>query len=650
MRAKVEMKLQNKVEALWARAWRFVTRVPVLASVIFAATFLVYWRTTAPTVLPGDSGEFQFAAWGFWLAHPTGYPFYLLLGGIWQHALQYGDPAFRLNLFSAFLSALAVGVAFLVFWQSTRARGAAFIAALTFAVTPLFWSQATRAEVYALHSLLIALLAWFGILWRATTQKKYALAFALTFGLSLAHHRTTILLLPAFAALFADNLITSHFDARHFAKRALWYGALAAIPLLLYLYIPLRAGATPYATIEIGSAAPIGVFENSPRGWLAVLLGSGFANELRVDAATWDALRELPYQWLAQFNPIGVVAALFGFGALLWQKKFSTAAFVLFGILAFVLFNSVYHIGDIADYYTPIYFFGSLAVAACIAFITQQLRAHEFTRYSTLPTIALLAFFAALPLQNLFTNFLDQDRSQHTQTRTQWATLFAMNLPDDAVLLTNDRDEMTPLYFLQLVEKQKQNWRGVFPKIAPGARYANVLTLTQNMLASGRPVYTLKPLPALRLRYRIEEMENGVWHVRPVAPGAPQVSSNAVIGEALRVRGYSIVEGEPYAGERIVLTLQYELLERLARDYTISVQLFDANENKVAQANDHIPGQGEYPPRQWRVGEILQDEFAIELAPNLETANYKIMLRVYDPSSGEELGELTEVAEIMIEE
>src|SRR5581483_9267726 len=132
------------------RDWALTLRPRVLAVIAACAALLLYARTTAPSVLPGDSGEFQFAAWGFWLAHPSGYPVYLLLGGLWQHLFPFGDPAYRLNLLSAVWSALAVGVAFLVFWNVTPARSAAFIAALTFAASPLVWSQATRAEVYAL--------------------------------------------------------------------------------------------------------------------------------------------------------------------------------------------------------------------------------------------------------------------------------------------------------------------------------------------------------------------------------------------------------------------------------------------------------------------------------------------------------------------
>ena len=54
---------------------------------LFALVLGNYLRTLAPGMLAGDPGEFQFAAWRLGLAHPTGYPLYMMLGWIWQHSL-----------------------------------------------------------------------------------------------------------------------------------------------------------------------------------------------------------------------------------------------------------------------------------------------------------------------------------------------------------------------------------------------------------------------------------------------------------------------------------------------------------------------------------------------------------------------------------
>jgi hypothetical protein len=630
-----------------ARVWDFVTRPATLCAFVVLGALLLYWRTAYPSVSPGDAGELQFAAWGFWLVHPTGYPLYLLLGGIWQHLLPFGDPAYRLNLFSAFWSGLAVGAAFLVFWRVTRARGAAFIAALAFAVSPLVWAQATRAEVYALNTFFVALLTYLGLLWREQPQKRYAYAFAFVLGLSLAHHRMTLLLAPAFAALFAERLWAFRTNPPRIARRALPYIVVAAVPLLLYLYIPLRAGATPYATLHIAPAAPIVVFENSPRGWLSVILGSGFSGDLALDAATFASLRALPKLLLTQFNLVGVLAALIGFVGLLRQRKFALAAFVLYGLSAFVLFSSIYHIGDIADYYTPAFFFACIALAECIAFVVQTLRQHPYSRGSTLPTIALLIFFAVLPLQNLFNNFPAQNHRLHADTRVYWENLLASNLPQKTILLSNDRDEMTPLYYLQLVENKRPDVLGLFPQIAPGAPFANVVALVNRVAPSGRPLYALKPIPALFMKYVVVEDKRNLWKIEVTPLPPPQQASDAVLGDALRVRGWSVLDGHASPGKSFTLLLQYEPLQPLTRDYTFSVQIFDGA--KVAQGNDHVPGEGEYPSTRWRVDETLQDEFKIALPPALPTGEYKMMLRAYDAADDSALGDLTEFGVLKVE-
>jgi hypothetical protein len=56
-----------------------------IALVLAAVVVGLLIRSTPLDLLPGDAGEFQFAAWNFGLAHATGYPLYLLLGGAWQH-------------------------------------------------------------------------------------------------------------------------------------------------------------------------------------------------------------------------------------------------------------------------------------------------------------------------------------------------------------------------------------------------------------------------------------------------------------------------------------------------------------------------------------------------------------------------------------
>jgi hypothetical protein len=190
-----------------------------LASATLAAA--LYLRTLAPGLLGGDSGEFQFAAWLGGFAHPTGYPLYLLLGYLWTHILPFGDPAWRMNVFSALWGAVAVGLLYLLALRVLQVGGAmaaeglawageevtirllALVAALIFAFTPTFWSQAIVAEVYTLNAALVIAILLALVTWaaqpagRRSVRPLYAAAFL--FGLGLAHHRTTILWVPAVA-------------------------------------------------------------------------------------------------------------------------------------------------------------------------------------------------------------------------------------------------------------------------------------------------------------------------------------------------------------------------------------------------------------------------------------------------------------------
>src|SRR6476659_2694722 len=118
----------------------------------------LYTATLLPGVGSGDTAEFQRVAPTLGVAHPTGYPLYTIMGWLWSQLPLGGTPAWRMNLFSAFAAALAVGTLFLAAHALGQSRLVAAAVALTLAVSSTFWSQATIAEVYALAALIQALL------------------------------------------------------------------------------------------------------------------------------------------------------------------------------------------------------------------------------------------------------------------------------------------------------------------------------------------------------------------------------------------------------------------------------------------------------------------------------------------------------------
>ena len=208
------------------------------------ATFvgILYVGTLAPTVLPYgvpdtlDSPMLQTEVSVLGVGHPTGYPTYMMLTHLFTY-LPFGDPAYRVNLASAVYGVAAVLVVYLAGLRLARRAVAAAVGALAFGLSGAFWSQAVIAEVYTLEALLVALLIFVLLVWRDRRDGRYLLLSAFLVGLSLTHHLTSVLLVPAALAFV---LLT---DRRVFSRTGLMLKCLGIflLGLLPLLYLPIRA-------------------------------------------------------------------------------------------------------------------------------------------------------------------------------------------------------------------------------------------------------------------------------------------------------------------------------------------------------------------------------------------------------------------------
>src|SRR5918993_582 len=203
---------------------------------------ILYIGTLAPTVLPYgapdtlDSPMLQTEVFVLGVGHPTGYPTYMMLTHLFTY-LPFGDVAYRVNLASAVYAVAAVIVVYLAGLRIGRRTVAAAAGALAFGLSGAFWSQAVIAEVYTFEALLVALVILFLFLWRDRRDSRYLLLSAFLVGLSLTHHLTSVLLVPA-AVVFV--FLT---DRRVFSRTGLMLKGvgLFLLGLLPLLYLPIRA-------------------------------------------------------------------------------------------------------------------------------------------------------------------------------------------------------------------------------------------------------------------------------------------------------------------------------------------------------------------------------------------------------------------------
>ncbi|MBI5650586.1 MAG: glycosyltransferase family 39 protein [Chloroflexi bacterium] len=119
---------------------------------------------------------------------------------------------------------------------------------------------------------------------------------------------------------------------------------------------------------------------------------------------------------------------------------------------------------------------------------------------------------------------------------------------------------------------------------------------------------------------------------RATASFAPSRSQVATFDARIALEGYDLPNAR--VGEAATLKLYWRARAEMDRDYTVFVHLLDANGQIVAQA-DHQPQAGNYPTSIWDAGEIIRDEFSI----NVPHAPGKYTLRIgwYDLQSGARL-------------
>ncbi len=69
--------------------------------------------------------------------------------------------------------------------------------------------------------------------------------------------------------------------------------------------------------------------------------------------------------------------------------------------------------------------------------------------------------------------------------------------------MSNDRNEIVPLYYLQNVDGVRPDLTGIFPLLTPEERFADVGATVATALGAGRPVVLIKPMPGLDVRFAL---------------------------------------------------------------------------------------------------------------------------------------------------
>lgn len=481
------------------------------AAIVFTASLLLYGWTLAPTVTLVDSGELIVAAKSLGVAHPPGFPLYVLLTHV-ATMVPLGNVAQRANFASAIFAAVAAGAVTLAAFEAlesprgaarpapTRSRGRkkkadaaspavdsikpdaawpiilpSITAGLLFATSRTLWSYATVAEVYTLNSMLLALCIFFLFRWRRLVldseaessrrqvrdqgsanhnrQDRWLYAAAVSFGLGLGVHHVTIgLMLPAFGFLVLRTE-----GARFFASRRFLFTALFALGgLSVYLYLPLAASASPI--MNWGDPRTFDRFWSHVTGRQYQAFfesGSDKAGEQLREFAGY-ALREFGLRWIPLASALvlaGLAHCMRRVRVLFW--------FVAIAVVVNLIYNSRYEIAEDKDaYYLPVFIvlavllaFGARVASEAIATLAAARTGVDRGRGGL---VAALLILAIVPSVSFGSNLPFNNRRQYFIARDYVRNILTTVEPH-GMLLTLDWQVYSPLLYLREVEQFRRD-------------------------------------------------------------------------------------------------------------------------------------------------------------------------------------------------
>jgi hypothetical protein len=485
--------------------------------VAFLGPLALYCLTIAPTVYNLDSAELTTAAATGGLTRATGYPLYLLLGRLFA-LLPLGDVGLRLNLLSALAGALTIALADRILRRLLVSPWAALPALGLLATAPFFWALSLIAEVYTLHTALMAAIILLLLRWRDDPSPLRLAQLALLGGLSLGHHLATALLVPACAAFVLCANPRRALQPRAIAAAL----AAALLGLCVYAYLPLRSIAQP-AFNYAGAYDAAGVFHpadlRDPRALWWLVTGRSFAAQmLGYSPAAWlGEAAGFGAQLLRSVFVVGLGPGLVGLAVLLRRDRPLGVALLLM-FVANAGFYIGYRVVDKSTMYLPTYLVWALWAGVGAQWLLGWVGAgrERWLLRGLLAGTLAAALAWNWPLADQSGNWSGRERGE--------ATLAAL---EPGALLLGYWETVPLVEYLQLVEGRR-------PDVQAINRFLIAPEDAQALIASEmgrRPIYIDTPSTELLRAYRVEPA-GPVYRVLPRAePAGGQAGESRALEE-----------------------------------------------------------------------------------------------------------------------
>ncbi|MDX1435314.1 MAG: DUF2723 domain-containing protein [Anaerolineales bacterium] len=419
------------------------------AILAFVIPFTLYSLTLAPTIYNLDSAELTTAVATGGILRATGYPLYLVLGKIWSF-LPLGDIGFRMNLFSAFWAAWTIFLADRILHRLNAGAWARLGALGLLTAAPFFWSLSLIAEVYTLHTAIMAAAILTLIRWgERPTFPRLALPIFLL-ALSLGNHAATVLLIPGCV------WYVIHKHPRQLLAPKFYLTTLLALisGATIFLYLPIQFGSSPAFNYAgrfdaTGAFNPVNLQTLDGILWLAT--GRAFAGQMFGYSLleVWPEVSEFGRQLWIAFLGIGILPGLVGLIGLIKRDR-SLGGMLVLMLFANALFYINYRVVDKQTMYLPVYVLWALGLGYGYQLLIDWFRPRGGT--AALEWLFRGVMVGAVALSVAW-NWSRVDLSDDWSTREQSEAILAEVGPD--AIIFGWWDTIPAVQYLQLVEGQR---------------------------------------------------------------------------------------------------------------------------------------------------------------------------------------------------
>ena len=436
-----------------------ISKKVIQAGVIGALALAAYLITMPRLITLEDAGLFQMVCHVGGIGHPPGYPLFTLL--CQQLTLQ--DSVFNGNLISVMFAVGAVMVFFSVVVSLTGDRILASIAALAYAYSNTFWSQAIIIEVYSLASLMFMVTWFISIQYLKTAQIRYWYLLCLFVGLALSNHWPLMVLSsPALAVIIYPRW------------KNLWEELKQPVFWLLSI-LCLIAGLLPYLSLILTVNPEVAVYGgvDSIEKFMRYVMRSTYSD----DHVVADSSHKIAYFfWLSkeamyQLGLLGLPLIMTGLlHSIRTRDRFENVSvillflgstFILLALLNFEFspfYQAIFRPYPVIAYAAICLWFAhgvKLLATVLLNATNESLLSGKLLEHLSEHQIRSLVFLiagVAAVFSVYSSNYQRADRSG-SQLIDTYARTVLSTLPKDAVLFTYGDNQSGPIGYLNLVEE-----------------------------------------------------------------------------------------------------------------------------------------------------------------------------------------------------